>query len=135
MRIVCDVDMVVCAIDLSWLNWLNSLFGTALTLHDFEDENGVINYAFGDYFSQFKDPYPRFNALDFYRAEGIYDVARVVPKSQFVLANLYEEGHEIVFASHCKGNHHKSKYYSKFPVYVWISCNKRKMVNQRRCDD
>ena len=104
-KICCvDVDLTVVDIGESWLNWLNHMSGLSLTMEDC-----IPNYGFGDYFTDAlknvsMSPY------DYFRQEGLYDTLEPIKGSVEALRRLKEHGWDIVFVSHIKGNHHKSKY-------------------------
>src|SRR5690606_29708082 len=70
---------------------------------------GVMSYDISDYF-QVECGVHKVDPLDFWRNEGIYDFLYPIKGAVKNLKALYKEGYEIRFVSHCKGNHHKSKY-------------------------
>ena len=110
-RIVVDVDLTVCKTDELWWQWLNNKYGTNFDFPNPDDWGGELNYNLGHYLSSLPDPYKGFDPIAFFRNEGIYDFAHAIEGSREALSDLADDGYSIVFASHCKGNHHKSKYY------------------------
>ena len=106
MRIAIDVDLTVCAVDEIWWQWLNSIHHTSKKMPD-----GKKHYDLGVYFESARAPYKGYSSKDFFRREGIYDFAKPIIGAIDALYKAKSKGHEIVFVSHIKGNHHKSKYY------------------------
>lgn len=107
MIIAVDVDLTVCAIDKLWWQWLNALHHKD---HTFPTDD-VLDYNLGVFFSDLPDPYAGYDHKDFFRRDGIYDFAEPVEMSVESLLKIKGMGHQVVFVSHVKGNHHKSKYY------------------------
>ena len=105
--IAVDVDLTVCGIDILWWNWLCSV--TNSKYMPMPKEEGKVNYNLSKYFEDKLEKVGR-DGLDFFRQEGVYDFAPVIKDSEQVLKYLKGQGHEIVFVSAVKGNHHKSKY-------------------------
>lgn len=112
MRIAVDVDLTVCAIDKLWLQWLNAIHHKNLSLSELKtNEMCELDYDLGSYFDDLPEPYSGYSPYDFFRRSGIYDFAEVVHGSIQALKYAKNKGHEIIFISHVKGDHHKSKYY------------------------
>lgn len=105
MRIGVDVDLTVAQSDKIWFEWLCMKTGIRPTL-----PLNNINYNLGHYFAQICNT-KGVDPLDFWRSTNVYTDMPTVNDSVEVLKELHEMGHEIVFISALKGDHHKSKYY------------------------
>lgn len=118
-----DVDLTVAPLDKMWFEWLTCMCGPAKiefiegVQEFYEDYNDFYN-AFVRYGQQinynltvyFEKPINKnVDWFDFFRREGIYDTVRPYYGSQVTLKTL-QKHFDIVFISHIKGNHHKSKY-------------------------
>lgn len=112
MIIAVDVDLTVCPVDIYWWKWLNAQYKTDFEYPDPSHyDQKLLNYDLGDYFYGLPEPYENFNSIYYFRSDSLYDYIKY-PISESVngLKNLSSLGHRIVFVSHIKGNHHKSKY-------------------------
>ena len=119
MIIAVDVDLVVAPIDVHWLLWLTTIYrGTAdqadKLLHRLlspSKDDPEISYNLNEHFKEWnggKNAYEGFDPLNFFRSGYLYDNVQPIPHSTAVL-NVLSEQHSIVFVTHIKGNHHKSK--------------------------
>lgn len=103
-----DVDLTVVDLGQMWLDWLNAMTHKKLTLEDCRLPDGGINYNLGSYF---EDDLRKLSITPtcYFRQSGIYDQAKPIEGSQEALYWLKQNGYDIVFVSHCKGSHMKSK--------------------------
>jgi 5'(3')-deoxyribonucleotidase len=108
--IAVDVDLTVADSDISHWDWLQRQclsFDTEMPAVD------DISYDLGSYF----DLPSRVDSMSFWREESLYDESpqfgfrpiMPIKGSIDALRILSNGGWEIVFVSHVKGNHHKSK--------------------------
>lgn len=104
---VIDVDLTivdsVCS-ENGWLAWLNAKTGK-----NFTAEELGWNYNLGKLFAPFWPEYNTVNPMDWWRYAGIYDTMTPYEGSREAIAELSKK-YDIIFASHCKGAHMKSKY-------------------------
>lgn len=101
-----DVDLVLAASDVKWVEWMCRLTGYRPALLDKE----VHSYDLSLYFKDRLDKLG-IDPLDFYRNEGVYDWIDPEEGSQEGLKRLKESiDCKIIAVSHCKGNHFKSKW-------------------------
>jgi len=98
-RILVDVDLTVVDLSRTWWRWLE----LQTKVEKEYPERGLVDYDLSTYFPQTTDP------MDFWRNEGLYDMGVPIKGSVEALRDLSEE-YNIFFASHCKGNHFRSKY-------------------------
>tara|TARA_B100000929_G_scaffold290599_1_gene284890 strand:- start:46451 stop:47104 length:654 start_codon:yes stop_codon:yes gene_type:complete len=119
-----DIDLTVCPTDEMWFEWLISMTQspaicefdeveykclTLPELHSLHTSKGEkVNYNLTKYFP--KPINSNVDPFDFFRREGIYDLASPYKGCIKTLKMLEMRGYEIVFISHNKGNHSKSKY-------------------------
>lgn len=103
--IVCvDIDMTVVDLGGAWLNWLNNMTGKNLTMEDCNYE-----YNLGRYFEDDLKKL-RLRPCDLFRSNTLYDCLKPIEGSVEALKWLKDRGYEIVFVSHVKGSHSKSKH-------------------------
>lgn len=113
-----DVDLTVADSDVSHWFWLSTI-STSDTTYE-EDWTSELDYNLGNYFTLPEGV----DSMDFWRSEKVYDKfatfnvngklfnnreIKPISGSQKALRELKELGYEILFISHIKGNHHKSK--------------------------
>lgn len=123
MRIGIDVDLTTVESDVAWWNWLLNMcfikdeyldcWVVNHSLHDFiqnllDIRNEQISYNLAKYFE--KPINDNVDPMDFWRNEGAYDTVRVRADAQQYITQLINDGHEIVFITHNKGNGSRSKY-------------------------
>lgn len=116
-----DVDITTLASDELWWEWLKSMscidalhihdcFVRSLSkLHDVEREygDGQTRYDLSSYFPEMKNS--RVNGYSFWRSENIYDFVHPVNGAIDGVTKLSEH-FDIVFVTHVKGLHSRSKY-------------------------
>jgi 5'(3')-deoxyribonucleotidase len=124
--ILCDVDLTVVDPVPDWVDWLNTLTGTNKKL----PSSGEISYDLGSYWREELEEIGE-DGLGFWRQENLYD--NLIPDKSAIkhLTALNDNGHEIRFVSHIKGNHHKSKYnFLKrwFPLMTGFAATKEKWM-------
>lgn len=108
-----DIDLTVVASDLAWWDWCNKRTGQNLST----DKIVSPLYDISKYYA------PMIDYNDFWRQRNLYDDMVPIKDSVEVLEFLKNKGHEIVFISRLKGDHHKSKvnFIKKyFPFYDGI---------------
>lgn len=103
---VIDVDLTV--VDSvegpdGWLSWLNAKTGLNLTAKDCE-----YQYNLAKVFQPHWPSYCTETPMDWWRYPGIYDKLKPIEGSVEALERIALT-HDIVFVSHCKGSHMKSK--------------------------
>ena len=148
-----DVDLTVADSDDSHWDWL----GKVGVQHTFPNKTQEVDYNLGNYF-HLPD---KVDSRDYWRLSDIYDekpeylrpvsglssgvFIRWIPirpvqpikGSQRVLKDLKSEGWEILFISHIKGNHHKSKVEwlkRHFPFMDGFIATKEKHYANACCD-
>lgn len=101
---IIDVDLTVVDTASSWLHWLNSLTGRNETFQSLNN-----SYDLG---AAFKEDLAKFNLCpyDYWRNAGIYDTLYPKDGAYRCLKLLKDIGYDIVFVTHTKGSHSKSKY-------------------------
>lgn len=99
-----DVDLCVVDIGTTWLDWLNNMTHKSLTLEDCN-----YDYDLGKYFKDDLKTY-RMCPYDYFRQCGLYDTLKPFDGCVEALRWLKGQGYDIVFVSHIKGNHNKSKH-------------------------
>ena len=134
--ILCDVDLTVVNPVRHWWRWMEIQVGATLDYHHELQQRGIMPYdlstCFRDMFGEL-----RFDPDDFWRNEGIYDFMTPIPAAESVLGIMNQKGYDIRFVSHCKGNHHKSKYAflkRNFPYLKGFAATKEKWMLGRDCD-
>lgn len=88
-----------------WLQWLNAKTNQNLTA---DELNWNYNLAKG-----FLPHWPAHcteTPMDWWRYQGIYDQMKPMEGAVEALEHLTTLGYDVVFVSHCKGSHMKSKY-------------------------
>lgn len=104
-RIACiDVDMTVVDIGITWLDWLNNMTGKNLTLEDCQ-----YDYNLGRFFEDDLKTL-RMRPCDYFRSNTLYDTLKPIKGSVEALQWLKQKGWDIVFVTHVKGGHSKSKH-------------------------
>lgn len=101
---IIDVDCTVVDSPKYWLRWLNSMTNRNLTICDIG-----TSYNVGKHFEEALQPY-RVHPMDFWRSPSIYDTMEPIEGSLVGLESLKDLGYDIVFVSHVKGQHAKSKH-------------------------
>lgn len=153
-----DVDLTVADSDVSHWDWLKKV-SLGVNKYDMDIHNGHWDYDLGKYFVL---PF-EIDSMDYWRLTDIYDekpeylppilehvgtTARENPwipirpvqpiqDSQRVLSKLKDMGWEILFISHIKGNHHKSKVEwlkKHFPFMDGFVATKEKYYVNSCCD-
>lgn len=104
--IAVDVDNTILDITTRWWEWLESICSCKKPMFQYRHP---LSYDFRIYFEEELKTVNRC-AYDFFRQDGLYDLAKPYEKAVTVLRTLAEAGHEIVFVSAIKGRHSKSKY-------------------------
>lgn len=102
--VICDVDITIVPSDYAWLDWLNQMSGRSETPDSLNWE-----YNIGKFFEKDLERY-HVSPFDFWRNSVLYDTLKPYDGVYDVLNNFKTNGYDIVFCSHIKGNHHKSKY-------------------------
>lgn len=100
---IVDVDLTVVDSVTPWLNWLNAKTGKNFTAEDLG-----YDYDLGKHFTQHWPSYCTERPISWWRYEGIYDALQPYKGAVEVLRQI-SHTHQIVFVSHCKGRHMKSK--------------------------
>jgi len=103
---VIDVDLTVVDSvegEHGWLSWLNSKTGLNLTAAECDND-----YNLGKKFLPHWPEYCTETPMDWWRYPGIYDKLKPLPDAVTAI-ELISQTHDIVFVSHCKGLHMKSK--------------------------
>lgn len=133
--ILCDVDLTVVDPIPLWWQWLEIRTGKRISYTDlygiYRRTGTRITYNIGEIFREAAGGWLGFDTADFWRNEGIYDLMRPIPAAVDILKRLHTEGYEIRFVSHCKGNHHKSKYEfleRNFPFMSGFAATKEKYM-------
>jgi 5'(3')-deoxyribonucleotidase len=115
MRIGIDLDLCVIASDEAWYQYLQCICGGEYSKTPFSDfketelsGGGKIDYNLSSYFPE--PIYDKSDALNMWRGTTTYDTMKAVDGSVAAVTEMYNQGHEIVFISHVKGNSLKSKY-------------------------
>lgn len=104
-RIACiDVDMTVVDIGTTWLDWLNNMTGKNLTMLDCE-----YDYNLGRFFEEDLKKL-RMRPCDYFRSNTLYDTLKPIKGSVEALRWFKGQGWDIVFVTHVKGSHSKSKH-------------------------
>lgn len=99
-----DVDLTLVDSVTPWMEWLNAMSGRHETFQSLS-----YDYNLGKFFTDDLQKYNRC-PYDYWRNSCLYDTLRPYPFAKECLARLHDIGYEIIFVSHCKGNHTKSKY-------------------------
>jgi hypothetical protein len=87
-----------------WLAWLNAMTNRTDTADDLNWDYNIGKFYKEDLAKLKIDP------MDWWRYPGIYDWMQPLPGAVEVIQKMYNRGYEIVFVSHCKGQHSKSKH-------------------------
>jgi 5'(3')-deoxyribonucleotidase len=98
MIIAIDVDLTVVDTATAWRDWYAKKTGHTLQIKD-------VAYEMGNFMHKHKDP------MAFWRDKNLYDNLEPIHGSVATLKHLYENGHNIVFVSHCFPDHIESKEY------------------------
>lgn len=101
-----DVDGPIADLSNEWNEWLSEK--TGMPLYDLDNIEGPIHYDFGKYYQEGLEEVG-VCSLDFWRQSDLYDNVTPVKGSVEVLKAITNRLHELVFVSHVKGHHHKSK--------------------------
>ena len=134
--ILCDVDLTVVNPIPIWWRYMEIQVGSYLNFSKELEKRGILPYDLSECFREAFGEL-RFDPLDYWRTEGIYDLMAAEPLAVCVLGALNKEGYDIRFVSHCKGNHHKSKYEflkRNFPYMTGFAATKEKWMLGRDCD-
>ena len=102
--ILVDVDGTIVEPYYHWWRWMEIMCQV-------EKEYPVgdnISYNLSDYFYD-ELSMRGIDPMDFWRGDTLYDYLTPIKDSAEVLWKLSSEGYKIHYASHCKGNHMKSK--------------------------
>lgn len=103
-----DIDNTIVNSNYYWAQWcvhesgMYEDFASRISLY----EEAVQFYDVSKVFTRF---FPKERALDFWRADDLYDNMKPIFLAQKNLFILHKLGYKIVFVSALKGNHHKSK--------------------------
>lgn len=133
--ILCDVDLTVVDPIPFWWRWLQIQYGVGLDFdmvkYHYDHTKEKLPYDVSVLFKNKQGEFPvNIDPSDFWRNEGIYDLMTPIFKSVETLRELSKE-YEIRFVSHCKGNHHKSKYEflkRNFPFMSGFAATKEKYM-------
>lgn len=111
-RIGIDVDLTTLESDVSWWNWLQNMcrgeYANTPLEKVVESHNGRACYNLAAYFPE---PINRnVHPLDYWRNEGCYDLVKPRDDAMIFINKLIDEGYEIVFITHNKGNGSRSKF-------------------------
>jgi hypothetical protein len=87
-----------------WLDWLNSMTGRNHTAEELGYDYNLGKFYKEDLAKLKVDP------MDWWRYPGIYDCMKPLEYAHVALSRLKFLGYEIVFVSHVKGQHSKSKH-------------------------
>lgn len=96
---------------------------------EMHDKCKALGYRHYDVSKVFAEFISKDEALDFWRYEHLYNDMKPMDGVQNILYKMHELGHDIVFISALKGNHHKSKvqFVKKFfPFYAAFLGTKEK---------
>ena len=100
----CDVDECIVDSADAWLDWISHMIGRDVTVDDHKHA-----YNLGKIFAD-EMKHLRVDPMDFWRQSGLYDTLTPVVDSVEALERIKAMGYEIVFVSHVKGHHSKSKH-------------------------
>ncbi len=136
--ILCDVDLTVVDPIPLWWRWLQIQYGFILDFGYIAGRARLnneklpydVSVLFGDAHKNRGGEELKLDPSDFWRNEGIYDLMIPLPGVVEALRKLSKE-YEIRFVSHCKGNHHKSKYEflkRNFPFMSGFAATKEKYM-------
>lgn len=106
--ITIDVDGVVVEPYYLWWQWMECTCGVYRPMPERKGDE-LVDYDLSKYFKKELKKL-RVDALDFWRGTDVYNFLRPMPGSVEVIKKLAEEGHKIMWATHCKGFHTRSKY-------------------------
>lgn len=87
-----------------WLAWLNSMSGKNRTAEELN-----WSYSLGKAFAD-DLKHLRVDPMDWWRYPGIYDLMQPMNGAVDAVVHLHNLGYDIVFVSHVKGQHAKSKH-------------------------
>lgn len=114
-----DVDITTLASDVAWYDWLTHMCypskdpdlcveGLSLpTVHTIYNFDGGTEYNLATYFGEPKNS--RVKAVDFWRGDSLFDTVVPVEGAVEAITSL-SEWMDIVFLTHVKGAHSRSKY-------------------------
>lgn len=105
MIFACDVDLTVVDTGTYWRTWLEDGFEKI----DCYPEDGILDYNLSVYFGEYYYT-EGYNHMDFWRYENLYDGMVPIEGSIEALERIHSAGHDVVFVSAVKGNHHGSKF-------------------------
>lgn len=109
MRLGIDIDITLVETGVEWWKWLSDCgtYGLPYSISEYEIE-GKFDYNLGNYFPKYEEMTGS-NPHDFWKQANLYDYLSPLPHSVNIIKRLADAGHEIVFISHCQGNHMSSK--------------------------
>jgi 5'(3')-deoxyribonucleotidase len=107
-RLLFDVDQTVTDPSELWWEWLECMTCTDKEM-PLPLAGEKISYDLSDYFMAELEMCG-VDPMDFWRGTNVYDFARPLEFSVEAIWDLKDAGHKIMFASHCKGHHMRSKY-------------------------
>lgn len=120
--VLVDVDLVFFRPDILWAEFLGNMTENGgydlhklnhlrLSYESQEDKSKtVLHYNLTKEFSPLRCP--QIASVDFWRASGIYFTCRTTDYAEWGIRELQRLGYKVVFVTHNKGNHAKSKYYA-----------------------
>lgn len=119
-----DVDLTFCPSDLHWWDWMFLRMGVIPEQFPTEiSPNMMLEY---DLSKEIRDigysesRIEKAKPYDYWRQKNLYDDMQPLPGAVDAMDMLHKDGHEILFVSALKGDHHKSKYYflKKYVPYM-----------------
>lgn len=105
--IAVDVDLTVVDMAPFWWSWLQEQTECDRPYPHF-GHIGEIDYDLSNYFKEELEE-KGIDGHDYWRQKNIYDGKVPIPGSRETLCRLFLRGHDIIFVSQLKGDHHKSK--------------------------
>ena len=103
-----DVDLTVVDMVTSWVDHMNRITGA-----NFEIKEGTMYpYNLTEIYKHYLvSDYDKDLLFKWWNKEDLYDSAVPIDGSVEALKSVNDAGYDIVFVSHCEGNHARSKYY------------------------
>lgn len=108
-----DVDLTFFPSDLYWWDWMFLQIGVMPEKFpdDMKRTGRRLDYKLSNEVRDIGYPQiEKIDTLEFWRKKDLYDDMEPYPDVVEALKMLKDDGHEIVFVSTLKGDHHKSKY-------------------------
>lgn len=106
LKIVVDVDLPLCNPAPIWMAWLKEL-STAFDSVKYTQDlvKGCVDYNLGKYYKLNN----KVHSMSFWEQPDLYDNITCYKQAVDSIKKLYEDGHDIIFASYCFPQHETSK--------------------------